>query len=208
MTPLTRIILIRHGQTEWNRAERFRGRADVPLNGKGLRQAEATARRVAAEWKPAAVYSSPLSRAFQTGEAVARRFGLTVQPHPGLIDLDFGECQGLSLDEVRARWPETARDWMDAPHKVVFPGGESLPIVRFRAMSAIRELTPRHTGGTVALIGHAVVNRLILLDVMGLGNERYWRIQQENCAINVLETDMDYFMVVCFNDTCHLRDSK
>lgn len=97
---MTQIILIRHGQAEWNREESFRGRADVPLNGKGVRQAEATALRVAAEWKPAAVYSSPLGRAVHTGEAVARRFGLTVETHPGLIDLDFGECQGLSLEEA------------------------------------------------------------------------------------------------------------
>jgi broad specificity phosphatase PhoE len=67
----TTILLVRHGQTEWNRVERFRDHADVPLNAAGLRQAEATGRRIAAEWKPAAVYSSPLSRALKTAEAIA-----------------------------------------------------------------------------------------------------------------------------------------
>jgi broad specificity phosphatase PhoE len=203
---MTRIILIRHGQTEWNREERFRGRADLPLNKNGLRQAEATAQRVVAEWKPAGVYSSPLGRAVQTGEAVARRFDLKVQTHPGLIDLDFGECQGLSLDEVRARWPETARDWLEAPQRVVFPGGESLPIVRVRAMTALREWISGHAGDTIVVVGHAVVNWLILLAVLGLPDECYWRLRQDNCAINVIETENVDFTIVSLNDTCHLRD--
>jgi len=77
---MTRIILVRHGQTEWNRVERFRGRADVPLNETGLAQAEATGRRVASEWQPVAIYSSPLSRAVKTAEAIARHFDLPASP--------------------------------------------------------------------------------------------------------------------------------
>jgi probable phosphoglycerate mutase len=69
---MTRIILVRHGQTEWNRIERFRGRADVPLNETGIKQAEATGNRVAAKWKPVAIYSSPLLRAVKTAEAIAK----------------------------------------------------------------------------------------------------------------------------------------
>jgi probable phosphoglycerate mutase len=84
--PITRILLVRHGQTEWNRVERFRGRADVPLNETGLAQAEATGRRIAAEWQPTAIYSSPLSRAVKTAEAIANHFALPVQIHPGLTD--------------------------------------------------------------------------------------------------------------------------
>jgi phosphoserine phosphatase len=85
---MTRILLVRHGQTEWNRVERFRGRADVPLNETGLAQAEATGRRVAAEWQPVAVYSSPRSRSVKTAEAIAKHFNRPVQIHPGLADID------------------------------------------------------------------------------------------------------------------------
>src|SRR3990167_8526032 len=98
---MTLIILVRHGQTEWNRVERFRGRADVPLNEVGLAQAEATGQRVAAEWHPAAIYTSPLSRSVKTTEAIARHFGLAVQTHPGLADIDYGQGQGLTPDEDR-----------------------------------------------------------------------------------------------------------
>jgi probable phosphoglycerate mutase len=85
---MTRMILVRHGQTEWNRVERFRGRADVPLNEVGRAQAEATGWRVAAEWQPDAIYSSPLSRSVTTAEAIAKHFGLEVQVHTGLADID------------------------------------------------------------------------------------------------------------------------
>ena len=89
MSEKIQIILIRHGQTEWNRFERFRGRADVPLNETGLVQAEATGRRVAAEWKLTAVYSSPLSRAIETAQAVARHFNLPVHTHNGLQAVSY-----------------------------------------------------------------------------------------------------------------------
>ena len=83
-----RVVLVRHGRTAWNRVERFRGRADVPLDDMGLGQAEATARRVATEWQPAAIYCSPLSRTVQTAVAIGRHCGLQAQPWPDLIDID------------------------------------------------------------------------------------------------------------------------
>ncbi len=99
---MTQIILVRHGQTEWNRVERFRGRANLDLNEVGIRQAEATAERVA-RWTVAAIYSSPLPRAKTTAQILARRLGLEVELLPGLIDIDYGQWQGLSPDEAAVR---------------------------------------------------------------------------------------------------------
>jgi broad specificity phosphatase PhoE len=202
---MTRFILIRHGQTEWNRVERFRGRADVPLNEVGLEQAEATGRRVAEEWQPAVIYASPLSRATKTAEAVARHFDLPVQAHPGLADIDYGQWQGLTPEEVRAQWPEPLDAWYNAPHTAHIPGGETLDHLRGRAMQTVRELTEKHPGRTIVLVGHTVINRIILLAVLGLPNERFWRLSQEPCAINVFDAEDGDFTVVSLNDTCHLR---
>jgi len=204
---MTRIILVRHGQTEWNRVERFRGRADVPLNETGLAQAEVTGRRVASEWQPVAIYASPLSRAVETAKAIAKHFSLPVQVHPGIADIDFGQWQGLTPDEVKARWPEVHHAWYYAPHTARIPGGETLDDLRMRGMTAANELAARHAGQTLVLVGHTVINRVILLGVLGLGNDRFWRLQQDTCAINVFDADTQTgdFTLVSLNDTCHLH---
>lgn len=201
---MTRIILVRHGQTEWNRVERFRGRADVPLNETGFRQAEATGIRVAAKWKPVAAYSSPLSRAVKTAEAIAKHFDLGVQIHPGLADIDYGDWQGLSPNEVRERWAEMLDKWYNAPHLAIIPNGETLVELRVRAMKTVNELAARHAGETILLLGHTVINRIVLLGVLGLGNERFWRIKQDTCAINLFDAEDGDYTLVSLNDTCHL----
>jgi phosphoserine phosphatase len=202
----TTVILVRHGQTEWNRVERFRGRADVPLNQTGLDQAAATGRRIANGWKPAAFYSSPLSRAIRTAEAAARHFDLPVIVYEGLADIDYGQWQGLTPEQARQKWPEDVAAWYDAPQEARIPGGESLEQLRKRAMLAVAELVSQHPGETIVLVGHTVINRIILLGLLGLGNERFWHIRQDTCAINVFEANQGDYVLVSLNDTCHLQD--
>ena len=203
---MTQFILVRHGQTEWNRVERFRGRADVPLNETGLAQAEAISRRVAADWQPVAVYASPLSRAVKTANAIARCLDLRIVTHAGLIDIDYGEWQGLTPDEARERWSREIDAWYNAPHMARIPGGETLDDLRRRGMLCVNGLAAQHDGQTIVLVGHTVINRVILLGVMGLGNDRFWRLKQDTCAINLFETEGADFTVVSLNDTCHLRE--
>jgi probable phosphoglycerate mutase len=202
---MTRIVLVRHGETEWNKVERFRGRADVPLNTMGISQAEATARRIEWSWQPTAVYSSPLWRAKKTAEAIASRFHLRIQIHQGLVDIDYGEWQGLSPDEVRQRWPDLLSAWYREPNTVRIPGGETLEQLRLRCFEMTRETVALHSGSTVVLVAHTVVNRVILLTVLGLGNQRFWHLRQDNCALNVIEADGQDFTLVSMNDTCHLQ---
>lgn len=207
MSKRTRIVLVRHGQTAWNREVRFRGRADLPLDDVGLRQAEATGRYLAERWPADAVYTSPMPRAMQTAEAVGEAHGLTAQPFDGLLDIDFGQWQGHSPEELEKRYPELLRAWVNAPHTVQFPGGESLDDVRDRVVSGLDQVLQRHPGQTVAMVGHTVVNRVLLCAVLALGNDHFWQLQQETCAVNVFETEGDEtFTIVVLNDTCHLQD--
>jgi broad specificity phosphatase PhoE len=201
----TRIVLIRHGQTAWNREARFRGQSDVPLEEFGLKQAEATARYVAARWPLVAVYASPLSRAMQTAKPIAQAQGLTTQPLGGLIDINFGKLQGLLATEAEQRYPELYHAWMNAPHTTHFPGGESLNVVRSRISAALDEVVVRHPGQTVALVSHTVVNRVLLCVVLGWGNDRFWRMHQETCAVNVFDVEEDgTFTIIQLNDSGHL----
>ncbi len=205
----TRIVLIRHGQTVWNRDERFRGQTDVALDAMGLAQAEATGRYVARRWPVSIVYTSPLKRAFQTAEAIARPQGVVVEPTEYLIDIHFGDWQGELAMEIARRNPDLIRAWMEAPHTVRFPGGESLEIVRHRLTEMLNDLLPRHAGETIALVGHSVVNRVLLCIVLGWGNERFWRVQQDTCAVNVFDAQMCgadiTYTVYLINDTGHLE---
>jgi broad specificity phosphatase PhoE len=204
---MTRIVLVRHGRTAWNRQPRFRGQTDVPLDEVGVQQAEATGRYLAARWPVVAVYASRMSRAMKTAEAIARAQGLTAQPHEGLLDINFGTWQGLSPEDVSQLHPDLFRAWVEAPHTVKFPEGESLEIVRQRIMAGLEDIVARHTGQSVALVSHTVANRVLLCAVLGLGNEHFWRLKQETCAVNVFEAEEDgTYTIALLNDTCHLQN--
>lgn len=203
----TRIVLVRHGQTAWNKEIRFRGRSDLPLDQFGLRQAEATGRYISARWPVTAVYASPMRRAMQTAEPIARIHDLGASPLDGLIDVDFGEWQGHSPDEVSEHHPDLLQAWIEAPHTVHFPGGGSLDAVRGRVTKTLDEMKTRHAGEAIALVGHAVVNRVMLCAVLGLSNQHFWRLRQGTCAVNVFDMEENgLFTIELLNDTSHLQD--
>ena len=199
-----RLLLVRHGQTEWNREQRFRGQAEVPLDETGRWQAQVTAQYIAARWPLTAVYCSPMGRARQTAEAIAEVQGLEVHPLDGLLDLNFGEWQGLPVAEVRARHPDILEAWFTAPHTVRFPGGEGLDEVRQRSTAALQSVASRHPDQTVALVAHTVVNQVLLCAVLGLGNDHFWHVAQDTCAVNLIEWDGRQHRLVMMNDTSHL----
>lgn len=202
----THILLIRHGQTVWNQEVRFRGQTDIPLDETGQRQAAKTAEYVAARWSLQAVYASPMRRAVQTAQAIAEAQGLQAQPLDGLLDIHFGEWQGLTVAEVRERYPDLLRAWWTAPHTVRFPGGESLDDVRARATAALRWVVEHHPDQTVALVAHTVVNRILLCAILDLGNEYFWHWDQRTCAVNWIEWDdrRQHYRLLMMNDTSHL----
>ena len=202
----TTILLISNGQAEWNVSERFRLQPDAPLDEAGIQQAEAVGQRVAGKWRPVAIYSSPLRRAVKTAEAIAQHFNLPVEVHSGLADIDYGEWQGVTAEEALKRWPEMVDAWYNTPHLVRIPSGETLDVLRRRVMESVNDVTFRHARQTIVLVGHPIINRIILLSVLRLGNDRFWRIRQEPCAINVFEFNAGDYTLVLLNDTCHLSN--
>ncbi|MFO8100733.1 MAG: histidine phosphatase family protein [Dehalococcoidia bacterium] len=201
------IILVRHGQTAWNKEERFRGRADLPLNDFGIRQAEAAADRLAG-CGAVAVYSSPLKRTIMTAEPIAARLGLTTQSMDGLIDIDYGRWQGLSTEQAMEQDADLYRQWIEAPQKANFPGGEGLQDVRGRVESVISRMLASHKEEKVILVSHVVVCRVFICAVLGLDNSHFWQIGQDVNAINTIGLRDGKPVLNSLNDTCHLKDLK
>jgi len=184
--------------------EKFRGRADIGLDGVGMKQAETAAKRITG-WPISAIYSSPMRRALTTAEIIAAPLGLKVQPMSGIIDVDYGKWQGLSTEDVVARDGRLYSQWIESPDKVKFPGGESFTEVRERATSAIDDLIQQHPKETVVLVSHKVICQILILSLLGLDSSHFWQITQDVCAINLFEVRGGIPSALFLNDTCHLE---
>ena len=200
----TRLHIVRHGQTDWNRDEIFRGRADRPLTELGHRQGAATAEALA-DVSLAAIYASPLQRTLDTAAPSAARHRLETIPEEGLIDIDYGAWQGISRTEVIERYPDLHRTWTESPHLVTFPDGEGLAHVRARVVPAVRRLAAAHAGAAIALFSHRVSIKVLICALLGLDDAHFWEIRQDPGAVNLVELDGDRVALVTMNDTCHLR---
>jgi len=197
------IVLTRHGHVEGIDPPRFRGRAELALTERGRRQVQATARRISAGWRVDAVYTSPMQRCIATGQAIAASAHVESRVLDPLNDIDYGDWQGRTHDEVRAASPELFKLWHDAPHLVRFPGGESLQDLVARAADALRLVLDRHRDGTVVLVGHDSVNRAMLLLLADQPLSAYWRLSQDPCGISEIKLGPD-IRIRRVNETLHL----
>ena len=198
------IILIRHGQTAWNKEQVFRGRTDLPLDETGRRQAEAIRDTLAGE-AISQVVCSPLVRAVETARPLADSLGLRVEADDALTDLDFGRWQGMTVAAVKEQYPELFAIWETAPDRVHFPAGETLDEAVERAFSALQHLVAADQPGALVVVAHRVINKVVLCRALGLETSAFWGIKQDTACINRLSLDGGRWVVECLNDTCHLR---
>jgi broad specificity phosphatase PhoE len=162
----TTIVLVRHGETDWNRERRFQGHADVPLNDAGRAQAAALAERLAGEWF-AAAYASPLRRASETAGILAARLGVEVHPHEALKEVDVGSWSGLAIGEIESRFPDCFARW--AAWRVAgWEDGETYDDLARRVLSGVHEIGRRHPRGNVLAVTHGGPIRSALAAAHGL----------------------------------------
>jgi broad specificity phosphatase PhoE len=204
---MTSIYLVRHGQTAWNREEIFRGRTDVPLDESGRKQAELVGQYFE-EMKIHAIYSSPLARAWETAQAIARFHTLKVEPLEAMIDMSFGNWEGHAHQEIREIDGETYRQWVESPHLARLPGGESLDDVRARSMTALEALVRNDPGKTLVLVSHRVICKVLICAILGLDNSHFWQITQDTTAINLIQYRNGKYILSLMNETCHLKALK
>ena len=199
-----RILLARHGETPWNAEGRYQGQEDIALSPVGESQARALGERLRDVRIDRAV-ASPLGRAARTAELAlgdARRDLLRIDA--GLMEIAHGTWEGLLAAEIRERDPERSIAWRDAPHEVLMPEGESLQHVLDRAWPALERACEGLGDGTLLVVAHDAVNRVILCRVLGLPLARLWRFRQAPTTLNLLEgASVDALDVVRLNDCAH-----
>lgn len=200
---MTEIILARHGETEWNVKDIFRGLADIALSNNGLKQAEKLARYLSSQ-KIEAVYSSPLQRARQTAELIARHHRLDVLVTPGLIDVNYGEWQGLLATQVQEKYPELYTLWSNQPQRVRIPGGDRLSQVRRRSRAVVAEVINKYSG-TVVLVSHRAVNQVLICALLGLSTSHFWNVKLDVAGTTTFTYENDRFVLVEHNNTSYLR---
>jgi broad specificity phosphatase PhoE len=183
---MTRLILIRHGETDWNVEGRWQGHADVPLNPRGHRQAEEIARTLSGT-RLDALYTSDLERTLQTAAPLARNQQLQIKIDPRLREIDQGEWQGLLVSEIQIRYAKEFRQRRENPLEVAPPGGETALQVRERVLAAVQDILDAHPGQTVALISHGFALAVIRAYFQDIPIGKVWDLVPGNGEIVELE---------------------
>jgi broad specificity phosphatase PhoE len=183
-----RLLLVRHGETDWNREGRFQGQIDIPLNGTGRRQAEAAGRFLA----PVTInraYTSCMARPRQTAEAIlAAHPGVPLTSSTGLVEIGHGLWEGRLESDIAAGWPALLADWKRAPHTVQMPEGETLQDVWERSLTTWQHIAASLASTETALVvAHDAVNKTILCGLLGLGAADIWAIKQGNGGVSVID---------------------
>ena len=201
---MTHLILVRHGQTEWNLNGKYQGQSDVPLTERGRKQAQLLAEHFPVDHVDA-IYCSTLCRARVTAETIAARFGLTVKPDPAFRELSFGDWEGLTYQQIVEGWPEGMANFLHHPDILQIPHGESFPQLQERGMKRLNEVLAEHKDQTIVVVCHGAILRSLLCAILGIPLANVWRMRQCNTAVDMVDYDADNFPTVSvINSVSHL----
>lgn len=207
---VTKVYLIRHGETEDSDSRRYKGHIDVPLSGNGIQQMKRVADyliqndaagarcNVPQRERFAAVYCSNLNRAIKSAEIIAGPFGLKPVMLEGLKERNFGVWEGMTFDEIGEKWPDAFKSWAENPLQFSPMEGESTLEARDRVLPVFHEIMDKHKGQNIAIVSHGGVIRIILCELLGIPLENIFRIEQDFAALNVIEM-WDYPVVKLLN---------
>lgn len=203
---ITRLILIRHGESTWNRERRIQGQLDPPLSELGREQALRVARRLSTR-RVEAIYTSDLRRAAQTAEPIADSLGVELTPAPDLREIFLGDWEGLLTDEIATRFPDAWDEWTREPSWDVVPGGEGAAAFERRVESAVVQLVKRHPQGDVIVVTHGGVIQIALHQVVGRSSHGIFAFRISNGSVSVVEQRNGRRVIARVNDTSHLESA-
>jgi len=202
---LTKLLLVRHGESEYNSAQRFAGHIDIGLTEKGRRQAEKLRYRLAGE-KIDAVYCSDLKRARMTAEAAIQGRHLVITTCPELREINYGEVDGLPFAEIQRLHPELAKKIRDSDLGMAFPGGESFLEFVDRVDSFTQRLSKHSPSETVLVVAHGGPLRTLLCSLLALGQTCWWQFRIDNASLTIVDTYEKRAILSQLNETSYLKD--
>ena len=203
-SPRTRFILLRHGQTQHSAERRFSGTSNPDLTDTGREQAKRAASALQSFGRIDAIVASPQARAQQTAEYAAEALGLSIATDDGLRELDFGDFEGLTRDEVIAKDAEAFETWQSSPNNAP-PSGESLTAFHRRVTRARLKLQERYEGQTVLLVTHMTPVKSVVRQALGVNADLFKHLFLDLASISVVDFYGDYGVVRCVNDVAHHR---
>jgi alpha-ribazole phosphatase len=201
---LSKLLLVRHGETELNSSLRYWGKTDVPLGAAGIKQAECLRCRLAAE-KIDHIYSSSLKRAMLTAQTIAAGRNLAVTGCDELREVDFGRIEGLTFAEIQVQFPQIARMWAERDPALAYPQGESLAQLDKR-IAVFTALLARHgPDDTVLIVAHSGVLRTLICMLMEMEMRNRWKIRLDLASLSIIDTYPQTAILCLLNDTSHLK---
>ena len=199
-----KLVLVRHGETDWNKLGKFQGHCDIDLNARGVAQARETAQAVA-QWNHSAIFASPLLRTMRVAQEISQISGRPVVQVPGFRELSLGDLEGVTGEEMRTTWPHVYDAWRDDPASVVMPNGESLSELQDRAWSSLVELEQTHAEDeTLIVVSHNFAIRSMIGKALGMPLANFHRMWLSLSSICTIETDQRGWRLVGYNSTSHL----
>ena len=206
---MMKIMLVRHGQTEWNNVGKMQGSSEVHLSQDGLHQARLLAAHCPFHTADA-IYSSPLARAETTAMILAEKFNLHVEIVPKLRETNFGDWEGKLLRDIAKEDPINFEKFFMQPDELKIPNAETFQQTQFRAMEAVQKIINKHSAeknSHIIIVAHGAVNRTILCSFLDIPLRKMWSIAQFNTAVNVLREDDGNWIVELVNSTAHLEQT-
>jgi broad specificity phosphatase PhoE len=209
----TVILLIRHGNTKFNKEKIFRGHTDIPLDDVGMDQAEKTG-KLLSDIKISSIYCSPLSRAVQTAEKISghQKQQVRIIEEKGFLDLSFGDWEGKSFKEAQEKYPDIYNTWVRTPHLTNIPDGETLAQAKERSWKALTGIVEKYKEKDglqiFAVVSHRVINKLLINSILGLDESKFWQIKQDPCCINIFEYQYENYFVSKINHSSHIYNIK
>ncbi len=201
---MSRLLLVRHGSTEYNSTRRFAGASDIEMNAVGYQQIERLCERLANE-RIDIIYSSNLKRALTTAEVISAKHNVEIVPCTELREINYGEAEGLTFEQIGHRYPAVAELIANFNPRLKFPGGEGFEEFAIRTKKFLDKLEKHVSSQTILVVSHSGPLQALVCHLLGIDLKHWWQIRIDNASLTIIDTYPRGAIISLLNDTSHLR---